>query len=237
MGITYNEGTHDGSADSIALETDCAQALYVNNGAVAHTLVVHGVTFTIAALTSLLLPIRFKDATCNGASGEYQLFTATEPAPALDVTKLAAQYGAIADDSVTAAKIPDASITSAKVAVGATDGAVAGLSASYCIAVGAGAADDHDITVPRKFRVLGARFIAEAAQPASDTVVLKNGSNTIGTMAVGGIADKATANMADIDTAQYEIAASGTLRATSVDNDAGTDFGGGIVIVDGIYVA
>jgi hypothetical protein len=50
-------------------------------------------------------------------------------------------------------------------------------------------------------------------------------------------ADAALVRAASIDDAYHEIAAGGTLRITTTDNDSGGDVGAGVVYVLGIRVA
>lgn len=74
---------------------------------------------------------------------------------------------------------------------------------------------DVNITVPYKVRVVDAWAVATAAGAAGDTVQVKNGANAItNALDFGAAADQDVVRAADIDDANHEIAAAGTLRVT-----------------------
>ena len=75
------------------------------------------------------------------------------------------------------------------------------------------------------------------AGEASDTIQVLNGSNAITDAMSWAGADKAVIRAASIDDAYHKIAAGGTLRVTTTDNDSGGDVGAGVVYVLGVRVA
>lgn len=120
----------------------------------------------------------------------------------------------------------------------ANDNAVAGLPVLHVIAVAGGAAANEDIIVNSKVRVIDAwAQHTGGAGEASDTIQLFNGANAISDAMAWSGADNAIVRAATLDDAYSEVAAGGTLRATTTDSDAGDDVGAGLVYVLCIPVA
>jgi hypothetical protein len=92
---------------------------------------------------------------------------------------------------------------------------VGGIPVVHIIDVPDGSTGDVDVTLTHKTRVLDVLVIkVAAAGGASDTLTVKNGANAITNAISINIADKTTARAGEIDDAQWDIAAAGTLRAT-----------------------
>jgi len=142
------------------------------------------------------------------------------PAPALGV------------NSVGAANIADDVLDGQHCAVYANDGAPPGIPVVFAVAVAGGAAGNEDIVVAEKVRVIDcwAQHTGGAGE-ANDTIQLKNGANAITDAMAWSGADNVIVRAASLDDAQTTIAAGGTLRVTTTDDDAGNDVGAGIVYV------
>lgn len=81
----------------------------------------------------------------------------------------------------------------------------------YLLKMPAGGAD-VTLTLERKFCVADAWVVMLGAGTGGDSIVLKNGSNAItDTLDVSGKGDKDITHFGEIDDAQYEVAAGGTL--------------------------
>lgn len=99
------------------------------------------------------------------------------------------------------------------------------------IADGAG---DTDVVLDHKTRVIDVTVVKTAANGGSgDTITVKNGANAITDAIDIGINDTLVARAGQIDDAQHEIAAGGTLKITAANN---TD-NACIVYVFGLRVA
>ncbi len=156
--------------------------------------------------------------------------------------------GTLANDSVTTAKIPNGAVTEVKIAAATLTGLIAkvvtdanvigGLPVLHRINIAGGAAGNTDVVLTHKTRVIDAWVVhTGGAGEANDTIQVKNGANAISNAMDWSGADAALVRAASIDDAQHEIAAGGTLRVTTTDDDAGGDVGAGIVYVLGIRVA
>jgi len=75
------------------------------------------------------------------------------------------------------------------------------------------------------------------AGEASDTIQVLNGTNAITDAMDWSGADNAIVRAGEINDANHEIAAAGTLRVTTTDDDAGDDVGAGKVYVLCMVVA
>lgn len=164
----------------------------------------------------------------------------------------------LAADAVTGAKIADDAVDSEHIAAGAIDNehlaagiltgdeaanvandqTTAALPVLYVIAIAGGAAGNKDITITQKVRVIDvwAQHTGGAGE-ASDTIRVYNGASAITDAMSWAGADNVIVRAASIDDAASTISASGTLRVTTTDADAGTDVGAGLVYVLAIPVA
>jgi predicted RecA/RadA family phage recombinase len=120
----------------------------------------------------------------------------------------------------------------------AADNAVAGIPVLHQIAVAGGAAANEDIVVNSKVKVIDAwAQHTGGAGEASDTIQLFNGANAISDAIAWSGADNVLVRAGTLNDANTEIAAGGTLRVTTVDDDSGDDVGAGIVYVLCVPVA
>jgi len=121
-------------------------------------------------------------------------------------------------------EMQDAAVTQAKIAANSLNGTVAGNVADgnviggipvvHRIDITAGANGDTDVTLTHKTRVIDAWLILRGAGVMSATLQVKNGANAITDAMAASGSDKALVRAAEIDDAQHEIAAGGTLRVT-----------------------
>jgi hypothetical protein len=80
-------------------------------------------------------------------------------------------------------------------------------------------AGDTDVVLDHKTRVIDVTVVKTSANGGSgDTVTIKNGSNAITDAIDIGINDTLVARAGQIDDAQHEIAAGGTLKVTAANN-------------------
>ena len=124
---------------------------------------------------------------------------------------------------------------------GSTDGmipsktltaAAYGIPVLFVIPITSTTAGDFDIAAPYKIRVIDAWAVhTGGAGEASDTLTLKNGATAISDAMSWAGADKVVVRAGTIDDAQHVVAKGGTLRATTTDDDSGTDVGLGVVYV------
>lgn len=113
-----------------------------------------------------------------------------------------------------------------------------GIPVLHRIAIAGGAAGNTDVVLTHKTRILDAWAVhTGGAGETSDTVQVLNGSNPITDAMSWAGADKAIVRAASIDDAYHEIAAGGTLRVTTTDDDTGGDVGAGVVYVLGVRIA
>jgi hypothetical protein len=114
----------------------------------------------------------------------------------------------------------------------ADDQATPGLPIIFSIAIAGGEADDKDITIAQKVRVIDVWCQhTGGAGEASDTIQVKNEADAITDAMDWSGADNVVVRAGEIDDAYATIDASGTLRVTTTDDDAGDDVGAGIVYV------
>lgn len=86
---------------------------------------------------------------------------------------------------------------------------------TFMITLAAGALADTDVIMTHKVRVFGVSVILTGAGVASTTITVKNGATAITDAIAASGSQKAKTNAATFDSAQWEIAAAGTLRITS----------------------
>ncbi len=128
------------------------------------------------------------------------------------------EAGQLATDSVTAVKILDAILTGDKVAVVADDNVVGGIPVIHRIDVADGAGDT-DVILTHKTRIIDVRVVkTSTAGGAGDSIVIKNGSDAITDVIVLNDSDKVISVASTIDDQYHEIAASGTLKCTTLNN-------------------
>ena len=124
----------------------------------------------------------------------------------------------LATNSVTAVKILDDILTGSKIAVVADDNVIGGIPVVHRIDIADGAADT-DVTLTHKTRIIDVVVIKTAtAGGAGDSIVIKNSANAITDVIVLNDSDKVISRASTIDDAFHEIAASGTLRCTTLNN-------------------
>lgn len=114
----------------------------------------------------------------------------------------------------------------------ATDETEPGIPVLHVIAIAGGAAADKDLVVDSKIRVIDFWCLhTGGAGEVGDTIQLKNGANAISDAMDWSGADKVIVRAGELDDAQATVAASGTLRVTTTDNDSGGDVGAGLAFV------
>lgn len=117
--------------------------------------------------------------------------------------------------AIDASLIKSATLDGTQVKVVADANVIGGLYVMHRIDVADGATGDVDVTLTHKTRVFDVVVIKTAgAGGASDTITVKNGANAITNAMDINVADKTVVRPTTIDDAQWEIAASGTLRVT-----------------------
>lgn len=118
----------------------------------------------------------------------------------------------------------------------ADDNTEPGLPVLHRVQLAAGANADHDVTLTYKTRVVDAWLVLKGAGTTGSAVTVKNGSNAISDavdVSAGG--DKDRFGVGELDDAQHEIAAGGTLRISTA--STGGDFPGAEAYVLGVRVA
>lgn len=144
----------------------------------------------------------------------------------------------IAAGAVEDAMVASQALDGEHVKDNADDATSSSLLVVHAIAIGAGAAADHDVTVDHKIKVIDAWAQHEGgAGEANDTIQVKSGANAITDAMSWAGADNAIVRATTIDDANATIAASGTLRVTTTDDDSGTDVGAGTCYVLCVRVA
>ena len=144
--------------------------------------------------------------------------TAMLEADAIDGTRLA-------DDACDSEHYTNGSVDLVHLAAASLDGTIAKVVADDNVIGGvpvvhridiADGAGDTDVTLTHKTRVIRVDVVKTAANGgAGDTVTIKNGSNAITDAIDLQINDKEFTGAGEIDDAQHEIAASGTLKVTA----------------------
>lgn len=207
-------------------------------------------TFQTGDITSV---VAGNGLTGGGASGAVTLTVAaangsiTVGADAIEVGYGAA--GAMAAEGVAAANSAGVAATAARIdhvhAVTA-DGTlvdntanvnvVGGIPLVFRTLIASGADGDVDIVSTHKIRVIDAWAVLKGAGTAGCVLTLKNGTNAVSDavdVSAGGDRDKF--HVGEIDDAQHEIAAAGTIRWTKA--STGGDFPGAEAYVMAIRVA
>ena len=92
---------------------------------------------------------------------------------------------------------------------------IGGLPLTFMIPIAAGALGNTDVVMTHKVRVLDAYLILKGAGVATTTLQVFNGANAITDVMAASGSDTDLVRAANIDDANYEIAAAGTLRVTS----------------------
>lgn len=140
------------------------------------------------------------------------------------------------DASSAALTLPNGNITGAKVATVANVNVVGGVPVVHRVTVPGGANANVDVTLTYKTRVIDAWAVMAGAGTAGCTLVVGNAGNAItDTMDVSALGDRDVARCGEINDANHEIAAAGTLRVTKA--STGGDFPGAEVYVLGLRVA
>lgn len=116
----------------------------------------------------------------------------------------------------------------------ATNGLVPANLEAYVFSVANGASGDTDYVLTYKTRVLAAAVILTAAGDPANTYTIKNAGNAITNAITPGAADTTFALCSEINDANYEIAAGGTLRISHVRTGGSS---AALVVVLGIKVA
>ena len=155
----------------------------------------------------------------------------------------------LGDATVTTAKLADEAITLTKIALGSIDGSVIkvvaddntvpGVLLVHYIPIDSATAGNFDVTLGYKFRVLDFHCKhLDALSEASDTIQLFNGANAISdALDWSGATDNSLVRATTLDETYVDVAATTSLRVTTVDSDAGNDVGLGIAVVTGMRVA
>lgn len=127
-----------------------------------------------------------------------------------------------------------ASISGAEVATTANNNAEGGVPVIHVVAITAGANGDTDVVLTHKTRVIDAHVVLTGAGVASAVFTVKNGANAITDGIAASGADTTLTRAAQINDANHEIAAAGTLRVTG---SGGATQPAALVYVLGIRVA
>ena len=144
----------------------------------------------------------------------------------------------LAVGAVSVTKLANAILTGLKVANVADANTAGGIPVVHRIAIAGGAAGNTDVVLDHKTRVLDVWAVMGAAGEVGDTIqVLSVAGGAITEAMSWAGADKALVRAAELDDANYDVAAGDTLRVTTTDSDAGGDVAAGEVYVLGIRVA
>ncbi len=115
---------------------------------------------------------------------------------------------------------------------------IGGIPVLHRINIAGGAAGNTDVLLTHKTRIIDAWAVhTGGAGEANDTLQVFNGAAAITDALDWSGADTAIVRAGQIDDAAHEVAAGGTLRVTTTDDDAGGDVGAGVVYVLGVRVA
>jgi predicted RecA/RadA family phage recombinase len=129
-------------------------------------------------------------------------------------------------------QVPANTLEGTVVANGADGNVIGTIPLIFRIPIVGGAAGNTDVLSTHKVRVLDAWAVHTAgAGEANDTIQVFNGAGAISDAMAWSGADTVIVRAASINDANHEIAAGGTLRVTTTDDDAGGDVGAGIVYV------
>lgn len=123
--------------------------------------------------------------------------------------------GSIKDAAVTQAKIAPASLDGTVAKVGAADNVIGAIPVLHRIDIAAGALAAKNVVLTHKTRVVDAWVVLRGAGVATTLLTVGNGASAITNgMDVSG-ADTSLVRAANIDDANHEIAAGGSLRVTT----------------------
>lgn len=111
-------------------------------------------------------------------------------------------------------ELQDNSLDGTKAANGANANVIGAIPVVHRINIAAGANADTDVVLTHKTRVIDAWLVLTGAGVTSATLQVKNGANAITNAMAASGSDKALVRTAEVDDAQHEIAAGGTLRVT-----------------------
>lgn len=111
---------------------------------------------------------------------------------------------------------------------------IGGIPLIFMIPIAAGALGDTDIIMTHKIRVLDLYLVLRGAGIATTTLQVKNGANAITDAMDASGSDTDLVRAGNIDDANYEIAATGTLRVTSATGATQPD---ALVVVTAVRVA
>ncbi len=170
-------------------------------------------------------------------STDIRIISDTKPLTSATVGAGTIDTTALADASVTLAKVVEATLDGTVAKVAANANVIGAIPVVHRIDVASGANGNVDVVLTHKTRVIKAWAVMTGAGTTGATIVLKNGtSNAItDTLDVSAAADQAVANFTKINDAYHELTAGATLRATKA--SSGGDFGGCIVYVMGLRVS
>jgi len=128
------------------------------------------------------------------------------------------------------------SLTGAHAAVLADVATTPGIVLCHSVAVAGGADANTDVALDYKFRFSHAKVTLQAAGTAGSLITVQNGATAItDAIDISAGADKAVFNNAEVDDAQRDIAAAGTLRVANA--STGADCPACLVEVFGYRVA
>lgn len=145
----------------------------------------------------------------------------------------------IATNQYQTASIPQAalvenSLNGTVAANVATDNVVGGIPVVHMITIADGASGDTDVTLTHKTRVIDAWVVLTAAGDPANTYTVKNAGNAITDAITPGATDTTLARAGQINDANWDIAAAGTLRVSHVRTGGSS---AAVVFVKGIRVA
>jgi hypothetical protein len=194
-------------------------------------------------LESAVVPHRIGgiNGVIDGSVGSATLAAGTLAANATGRAIMAADFfnAATADDKFAADAIGEDLLTANElngrvVANVAAGNVVGGIPVVHVFTIPDGASGDVDITLTHKTRVIDAWVVLTAAGNVGNTYTVKNGATAITDAFVSAGGDRDIGRAGEIDDAQHEVAAAGTLRV-SYARAGGSS--AAIVYVSGLRVA
>lgn len=147
------------------------------------------------------------------------------------------QINVVVAEASGISQVPAGTLEGTTLANVADANVIGGIPVLHRIAVAGGAAGNTDVLLTHKTRVLDVWAVHTAAGEADDTIQVFSAADAITDPMDWSGADTGIVRAGQINDANQEIAAGGTLRVTTTDNDAGDDVGAGVVYVLGIRVA
>jgi hypothetical protein len=197
-------------------------------------------TYTLKASSGASLAVLAAEMAANGTGTANVLGASAAAAPIDHVHKIGTHDHS--DDTkggtgIVEAGLAAASLTGLVAKVMAEDNIIGAIPVIHAVAIAGGAAADKDVVLTHKTRILEVWAVHRGGGgEANDTIQVKNGANAITDAMAWSDSDTVIVRAASIDDSQYEIAAGGTLRVTTVDDDGGGDVGAGVVFVLGVRV-